>query len=82
MIYNNYPYNLFNQTAMDAYYQQQAYQQYHYEQQKNVVDMVKALSDFFDAAQKVAPEYQKQATDACFAELLRRMVNNNGGCQQ
>ena len=79
MMYNYYPYNLFNQNAMSAYDQQQAYQQYHYEQQKNVVDMVKALSDFLDAAQKVAPEYQEQATNMCFVEILRHMTTNNGG---
>jgi hypothetical protein len=79
MTYNNYPYNFFNQDTMSQYSQQPGFQRYHNEQQKNILDMVKALSDFIDAAQKISPEYRQRATDACFAELFRRMTMNNGG---
>ena len=41
---------------------------------KNICDMVKAISDYCEAARKVAPDYQRMATDACMMEIVRQML--------
>ena len=45
MNYNDYPYNIFNQSSLMNYGQQNNndYQQYHAEQQKNIIEMRKAI---------------------------------------
>ena len=40
----------------------------------NICDMVKAISDYCEAARKVAPDYQRMATDACMMEIVRQML--------
>jgi len=85
MMYENYPYTLFNPNYLS--YNQQSLQQAieaqrkYMEQQKNIADMVKAISDYFEAGRKVSPEYQQQAFQACLAEVLLQLAKDNGGAQ-
>lgn len=51
----------------------------HREQQENIRDLVKAVHDFLDAAQKVKPEYQQQAQQAVFAAIFERMMQSQYG---
>lgn len=78
MMYNSYPYGLFNADYLRAY-QQQREAQRQWEQNKNIVDLTKALSDFLDASRKVHPDFQKAAQDACAYVILEHMAKNNGG---
>ena len=72
MNYNDYPYNIFNQRSLMNYGQQNNndYQQYHAEQQKNIIEMRKAIRDYCESARKVAPEYQQFAIDQCLQEIV------------
>lgn len=72
MNYTDYPYNIFNQNSSLNYGKQNIndYQQYHVEQQKNIVEMRKAIRDYCEAARKVSPEYQQIAIDQCLQEIL------------
>ena len=72
MNYNVYPYNFFNQNTLMGYSQQSisVNQQYHAEQQKNIVEMRKAIQDYCEAARKVSPEYQQMAIDQCLQEIV------------
>jgi len=38
---------------------------------------VKAIHDYFDAARKIAPEYQQMAFDACIAAVVEKMNERN-----
>ena len=79
MMYQNYPYRIFNPDYLNAYQEQKKEAQRQWEQNKNVADLVKALSDFLDASGKVHPDFQKLAWDACAGVILDHMRNNNGG---
>lgn len=81
MMYPNYPYGIFDQELLRAYQQQQEAQR-QCEQNKNIYDMTKALHDFLDASQKVHPDYQQMAYQACFAVIADHMQKNNGGQQK
>lgn len=72
MNYTDYPYNIFNQNSLLNYGKQNIndYQQYHVEQQKNIVEMRKAIRDYCEAARKVSPDYQQIAIDQCLQEIL------------
>lgn len=72
MNYTDYPYNIFNQNSLLNYGNQNvnAYQQYHEEQQKNIIEMRKAIRDYCEAARKVSPEYQQIAIDRCLQEII------------
>ncbi len=66
---------IFNQQYVNpAYLQQIQYQQYHSEQQMEIAKAVKALHEYFDAARKIAPQYQQQAFYACAAAILEEMA--------
>ena len=77
MIYQKYPYGIFNPAYLDAYQVQEAQRQWR--QNKNIADMVKAISDYFEAARKVHPDYQQMALSACLAEISRQAAKDNGG---
>ena len=47
------------------------------EQQKEIFNAVKALNDFMDAYNKIAPQYQEQAFNACIAEICGRLYGSN-----
>lgn len=57
MNYENYPYDIFNPMYLKNTYVQQLENWRNVEQQKNICDMVKAISDYCEAARKVAPDY-------------------------
>ena len=85
MIYNQYPYNIFNQDSLqDVLNQQEAVRQqmlqkaYHAEQQENIAKMVKAIQDFFEASRKVSLEYRDLASAVCLAEVIEEAKRNNG----
>jgi DNA-directed RNA polymerase subunit F len=77
--YNNFPYGIFNQSTLTAQEVKQLQAQRAWEQNKNIADMVKALSDYFKAARKVDPDYQNAAIQACLSEIMRQMAMDNGG---
>lgn len=88
MIYNQYPYSIYNPTYVNPTYLQQletqCQQAVHkqWEQQKKIGDMVKAISDYCSAAREIEPEYREEAMNACFAEIARQLVidqQRNGG---
>ena len=90
MIYNQYPYSIYNPTYVNPTYLQQLEAQRqqieaerkHWEQQKKIRDMVKAISDYCDAARDIEPEYQQEAMTACLIEIARQAAidqQRNGG---
>lgn len=72
MNYNNYPYSIFNQSSLLNYGQQNisSLQQHQVEQQKNILEMRKAIRDYCEAARKVSSEYQQMAIDQCLQEIV------------
>lgn len=64
----NYPYNIFDQGYLTS---QQLSRDYN--QRKEIANAVKALDDFLNAAEKIAPEYQQMASDAICATIFERM---------
>lgn len=79
MNYNTYPYGIFNPQCLSQFQAQQMEAQRNLEQQKNIYDMVKAISDFCEAARKVDADYQQAAMNFCLAEVLRQIAIDNGG---
>ena len=74
MHYTNYPYGIFNTDGLNtAKFDQYAQQLKAAEQQKHVLEMVKAISDYCEAARQVEPEYQQVAITACLIELIGQM---------
>lgn len=79
MNYNTYPYGIFNPRYLSQFQAQQMEAQRNLEQQKNICDMVKAISDFCKAARKVDVNYQQMAMASCLTEILRQAEIDNGG---
>lgn len=79
MMYQNYPYGIFNQDYLSAYQVQQREAQRQWEQNKNIADMVKAISDYCEASRKVHPDFQQMAFNACLAEICNQLAKDNGG---
>lgn len=52
MNYNTYPYGIFNPQYLSQFQAQQMEEQRNLEQQKNIYDMVNAISVFCEAAQE------------------------------
>lgn len=77
MYLENYPYNIFNPRYFEQAYIQQLENQRNMEQQKNIYDMVKAISDYCEAARKIHPDYQQSAIEACLQEIIRQMSIDN-----
>ena len=71
--------NLFNQNYINELLKQRAQieQQIKFEmdQEKEIGNMLKALNDYFDAAQKIAPQYQGQAMALSAMEIYNRLYN-------
>ena len=79
-MYSNYPYGIFNPEYLNEYqHAQQREAQRQWEQNKNISDMVKAISDYCEAARKVHPDFQEMAFNACLAELCAQAAKDNGG---
>ena len=79
MMYQKYPYDIFNPDHLRAYPTQQEEIQRQWEQNKNIADMVKALSDYLEAARKVDPDFRQIAFNACLAEISRQAAKDSGG---
>lgn len=77
MYLENYPYNIFNPRYFEQAYIQQLENQRNMEQQKNIYDMVKAISDYCEASRKIHPDYQQRAIEACLQEIIRQMSIDN-----
>ena len=70
---------LFNpQYVNEAHLRQRQWQQYDTQQRQEITNIVKAIHDYFDAARKIAPEYQQMAFDACIAAVVAEMSKGNG----
>ncbi len=66
--------NFFNPQYANADYLRQLQWQYHdVEQRWEITNIVKAIHDYFDAARKIAPEYQQMAFDACITAVMTEM---------
>ena len=76
-----YNQNLFNQKYInEAQYNELLKQKiqleqmrFEMDQKKEICNMLKALNDYFDAAQKIAPQYQQDAFNLCVLEIYRRL---------
>lgn len=79
MMYQNYPYRIFNPAYLSAYQAQQREAQRQWEQNKNIVDLKNAFSDFLDALGNVHPDFQQMAENACFFAIVEHMAKNGGG---
>ena len=66
------------QYANADYLRQLQWQQHDAEQRREIANIVKAVHDYFDAARKIAPEYQQMAFDACIAAVVAEMRKGNG----
>ena len=73
-------YNQFfnSQYANETYLRQLQWQQHDAEQHLEIKNIVKAIHDYFDAARKIAPEYQQMAFNACIAAVVSEMNKMNG----
>lgn len=69
----HYPYGIFNINALKTSNLEVNKEYIEIEQQKNIANMVKAISDYCNAARKVIPEYRQQAFNLCSLEILRQM---------
>ncbi len=79
MTYESFPYGIFNQNGFNQYHVQQAEMQRQYSQNTNIAKMVKAISDYCEAARNVDADYQQAAMNACWAEIMHQVTINNGG---
>ena len=69
---------LFNpQYANEAYLRQLQWQQHEAEQRREIINIVKAIHDYFVAARKIAPGYQQMAFDACITAVVAEMSKGN-----
>lgn len=68
--------NLFNEQYINQELKKMQEQQFHFEQQKEICKMAKSLNDFIDSANKIAPQYQGQALDACIAIIGDKLFGN------
>ena len=73
MIYDKYPYTIFNQHYTNPNYLQQIQINKFLDQQEKIGDMVKAISDYCEAARGIEVEYQQEAFNACLAEIARQI---------
>lgn len=68
--------NLFN----EQYINQQHYEKIKIEQffskQQELTKLLKALNDFIDSYNKIAPQYQKQVFDACVNTICKKIYEN------
>lgn len=65
---------LFNpQYANAEYLRQLQLQQHDADQRQEIMNIVKAIHDYFDAARRIAPEYQQMAFEACIAAVVAEM---------
>ena len=74
MFNNQYPYNIFSQNEINTYIaatQREAdILKHNSEQQKNILQMRKAIRDYIEAARKITPDFQQEAFSQCMDEIL------------
>ena len=70
--------NIYNQMFNPAYVNPQYFQemqkqieQYHFEQNKEVANAIKAMHDFCEAVNKLDDQHKQQVLAGCFAEIAR-----------
>lgn len=77
---SQFPYNIFDQNSIEEYISQQQSmlreQQHHVEQQKNVAEIRKAISDYCNVARKITPDYRQRAIDACWEEICKQALRD------
>lgn len=78
-MYQKYPYDIFNPNYLTEYQAQQEEIQRQWQQNKNIADMVKAISDYCEAARKVDPDFQQIAFNACLEEIIKQAAKDSGG---
>ena len=68
----------FNPRYANAdYLRQVQWQQHDAEQRREIMNIVHAIHDYFDAARKITPEYQQEAFTACIAAVVAEMSRRN-----
>lgn len=69
---------IFNpQYTNETYARQLQWKRHDAEQRQEIVNIMKALHDYFDAARKIAPEYQQMALDACISVIIEEISKGN-----
>ena len=69
---NTFDNQLFNPRYVNQeYYNEIKRQQYEFEQQREILNAVKAFRDLRDAINKIDPAHQQQAFVACLCELAK-----------
>lgn len=72
----NFYNQMFNQQYVNPQYfqeMQKQIEQYHFEQNKEVCNAVKAMHDLCEAVKKMDDYHQKIAFDACLAEIANEL---------
>ena len=65
----------FNPQFVNAdYLHQLQWKQHDFEQRREIMNIVKAIRDYFDAARRIAPEYQQMAFNACIATVMEEVA--------
>lgn len=71
---NTFYNQMFNpQYVNPDYYHEMQRQQHEFEQQKEIVNAVKAIHDLCEAVKKIDVNHQQQAFNACLFELAKEM---------
>ena len=73
--------NFFNQEYINKQYcellkqkeQREQQEKFDREQKLEISKMIKALEDFFEASQKIAPQYESLALSSCIFEISKRL---------
>ena len=75
-MFNQYPYNLFNQEAL-AEYNRFCKELKDIQQNGKIAKMVNAVKELIETSREVEPEYQEKAFWACMTELGRQSEIEN-----
>ena len=71
---NTFYNQMFNQRYVNPdYYHELQRQQYEFDQQKEIVNAVKAIHDLCEAVKKIDANHQQQAVNACVLQLAKEL---------
>ena len=71
---NTFCNQMFNpQYVNPDYYHELQRQQYEFDQQKGIVNAVKAIHDLCEAVKKIDANHQQQAVNACVLQLAKEL---------
>ena len=71
---NTFCNQMFNpQYVNPDYYHELQRQQYEFDQQKEIVNAVKAIHDLCEAVKKIDANHQQQAVNACVLQLAKEL---------